>query len=98
MAYERFVLIKIDTEVYVISDLENKELIEKYEELGIEINNIFIELISRLKHKKLTEDEYGIVIDIAIRRCSELVRFNMGKNDIKKGFSEVADILPDENR
>lgn len=83
----------------MINDLENKELIEKYEELGIEINKIFIELISRLKNKTLTEEEYDLVEDIASRRCSELIDyFNVSKNDIKKGFSEVADILSDDNR
>lgn len=79
--------------------LENDELIEKYEDLGLDINKIFMELVSRFKNKELTEVEWGRVCDIGSRRASELVDCcNVGKEDLKKGFSRVADILSDENR
>lgn len=80
-------------------DLGNEELIEKYEYLGIEINKIFMELISRYKNKELTEMEWDRIYDIGSRRGSELVDYcNVNKENLKKGFSHVADILSDENR
>jgi hypothetical protein len=80
-------------------DLGNDELIEKYEDVGIELNNIFMELVSRYKNKKLTEVEWNNVTEIGSRRGSELVDYcNVSREDLKKGFSHVADILSDENR
>lgn len=80
-------------------DLGNEELIEKYEEVGIELNNIFMELISRYKNKELTEIEWNRIIEISSRRGSELVDYcDVNRENLKKGFSQVADILSDENR
>lgn len=80
-------------------DLGNEELIEKYEEVGIELNNIFIELVSRYKKKELAEMEWNHIVEMGSRRGSELVDYcNMSMEDLKKGFSHVAEILSDENR
>ena len=79
--------------------LENRELIERYEKVGIEINEIFVELVSRRKNGELTDEEYGYVTNIASRRCSEIVgQCYISKEDIKEGFERVAKILPEENR
>jgi hypothetical protein len=79
--------------------LGNEELIEKYEEVGIELNNIFMELVSRYKNKELAEIEWNRIIDIGSRRGSELVDYcNMSRENLIEGFSHVADILSDENR
>jgi hypothetical protein len=81
------------------ADLGNDELIEKYEKIGIEFNNIFLELVSRYKNKELTETEWDNIAEIGARRGSELVDYcNMNREDLKKGFSHVADILSDDNR
>lgn len=83
----------------MIKNLGNKELVEKYEKIGIELNNIFMELCSRFENKELTKEEMIYVIEIGTRRGSELVdRFNVNKNDMKDGFSELIEILSDENR
>ncbi len=83
----------------MIKNLGNKELVEKYEKIGIELNNIFMELCSRYENKELTKEEMIYVIEIGTRRGSELVDcFNVNKNDMKDGFSELIEILSDENR
>ncbi len=83
----------------MIKNLGNKELVEKYEKVGIELNNIFMELCSRFENKELTKEEMIYVIEIGTRRGSELVdRFNVNKNDMKDGFSELIEILSNENR
>jgi hypothetical protein len=83
----------------MIIDLGNEELIEKYEEVGIELNNIFMELVSRFKNKELTEMEWDRMTEIGSRRASELVDYcNVNRENLNKGFSHVADILLDENR
>lgn len=80
-------------------NLENKELIEKYEELGINLNKLFIELASRRQNNELTDLEWKYINDVASRRGAELVDyFNVDKKDIKEGFSQVADLLIDDNR
>lgn len=79
--------------------LENRELIERYEKVGIELNEIFIELVSRRKNGELSDEDYDCVTNIASRRCSEVVdQFYMSKKDIEEGFERVAKILPEENR
>ena len=80
-------------------NLENKQLIDRYEEIGIELNKIFIELAFRRNNKELTDLEWKYINDVASRRGAELVDyFNVDKKDIKEGFSQVADMLTDDNR
>lgn len=82
-----------------IASLENKELIEKYEKLGVDLNKIFIELALRRENNDLTDLEWSQINDTAARRAAELVdHFNVDKKDIKEGFSHVADMLTDDNR
>lgn len=83
----------------MVADLGNKKLIERYEVLGIELNNIFIELATRRKNKELTEVEWSCVCEFASRRGSELVDyFNLNKRDMKDGLLEIVDILSDDTR
>lgn len=82
-----------------VKSIENKELIEKYEICGIELNKLFMELISRYQNEELTKLEWDHVTDLSAKRGSELVDYiNVDKKDLKEGFMKVADIIADENR
>ena len=79
--------------------LENKELIEKYEKLGVDLNKIFIELALRRQNDDLTDLEWSHINEIAARRGAELIDyFNVDKKDVKEGFSQVAELLTDDDR
>ena len=79
--------------------LENMELITKYEKLGIELNNVSIELILRRNKDELSDVEWNHILDIASRRGSELVDYaKINRQDMQRGLEKVADILSDKNR